>query len=341
MAPSIILPKARRDVLKAAAASLLLPLGRVLTPAIARADTAAPAATQGTGWKRKAQWRFGTGSGNDIARFSDWIRAGWFMNETPRFLNDECETYNTTDISDNNQNFMPFADHCDIVAIWNGGPVVSAGGNGSISSLMMRYNVPAASPIGYYELECRVPSVSGAWPAWWTLGHEAGTPQGSSSWGPEIDIIETYDTKTDLMASTLHGSRTPSHSFMRGGGPPPGRGETSAAKYEAHPWNLGSIDYRPGGDLAQGFHRFGARIAPNYNITIFVDDKPVGTFAAEQYSDDAGKPVGAQLLINLALGTHNPDPVRSIRTGDFGGANNRGPTNKFRFGLKTIQIWGP
>jgi hypothetical protein len=337
----IPLQSGRRDLLKAAAASLLLPFGLSLRPGIVRADEAAPAATRGTGWKRKSQWRFGTGRGNDIGGFSDWVRAGWFMNETPRFLNDECQTYNTTDTSDNNANFVPAADHCDIVALWSGGPVASARGNGSISSLMLRYNVPSPSPVGYYELECRVPSVSGAWPAWWTLGHAAGTPQGSSSWGPEIDIVETYDNKTDLVSSTLHGSRTPSKCFMKSGGVPPGRPEASAVKYEAHPWNMGSFDYRPGGDFAQGFHRFGAKIAPDYKITIYVDDRPIGTFAAEQYCDDGGKPMGVQLLVNLALGTHNPDPVNSIHTADFGGANNRGPSNKFRFGLKKIQIWAP
>jgi hypothetical protein len=342
MARSLFLPQTgRRNLLKAAAASLLLPFGRSLRPGVARADEAAPAATHGTGWRRKSQWRFGTGPGNDIARFSDWLRAGWFMNETPRWLNDECETYNTTDQSDGNPNFVPAADHCDIVAVWNGGPIVSASGNGSISSLMMRYNLPSPSPIGYYELECRIPSVSGAWPAWWMIGHAAGAPQGSSSWGPEIDVIETNDTKTDQIWSTLHGARTPSNCFMRGGGNPPGRPETPAAHYEAHPWNMGAFAYQPGNDFAQSFHRFGARIAPNYNISIWIDDRPIGAFAAEQYCDDAGKPVGMELLVNLALGTHNPDPVHSIHTADFGGANNRGPSNKFRFGLKTIQVWGP
>jgi hypothetical protein len=67
---------------------------------------------------------------------------------------------------------------------------------------------------------------------------------------------------------------------------------SSVVRYEAHPWNMGSFDYRPGGDFAQGFHRFGAKIEPNYNISIWVDDRPIGTFAAEQYCDDAGKPVG-------------------------------------------------
>ena len=176
-------------------------MGLSLQPANARADAAAPAATQGTGWKRKAQWRFGTAPGNNIARFSDWLRAGWFMNETPRWLNDECQTYNTTDLSDNNPNFVPAADHGDIVAIWNGGPVVSARGNGSISSLMMRYNVPAPSPIGYYELECRVPSVSGAWPAWWTLGVKGEWPSNG-----EIDIMEYYQNK--VLANVACGTST-------------------------------------------------------------------------------------------------------------------------------------
>ncbi len=347
MAPTRIFPDSgngaagRRDLLKAAAASLLLPLARSLRPAAARADDGAPAATRGTGWRRHAQWRFGTAPGNNVTRFSDWLRTGWFMNETPRWLNDECETYNTTDLSDGNPNFMPFADHCDIVAIWNGGLVTSARGNGSISSLMMRYNVPSPSAIGYYELECRIPSVSGAWPAWWTIGHAPGTPQGASTWGPEIDIFEFYDTKSDVVEATLHGSRTPSYCFMRSGGGPPAHGDTPATRYDAPPWNLGTMKYRPASDFARGFHRFGAMIAANHNITIWVDDRPVGTFAAEQYCDDSGRPVGVQLLVNLALGTKNPDPVRSIHTADFGGANNRGPANKFRFSLRNIQIWGP
>lgn len=332
----------RRDVLTAGAASLLLPRAATAqAPALGAGG--APAAVAGTGWGRKSDWNFGSGPGDNIRQFSDWMSAGWFMDETPRYLNDECQTYNTTDQTDRNPNFQPFADHCDIVAIWNGGPIASAKGNGSISSLMVRYDVPSPSPIGYYELTCKIPSVSGAWPAWWTIGHAPGSPQGSYTWGPEIDILEFYDTKTQLLTSTLHGANpSQSRSFLAAGGYPPGRPQTPSTAYDGkESWDMGHFTYRPGGDFSQAYHRFGARIAPNYAITIWVDDISIGEFESKQYADEHGNPVGVELLINLALGTHNPDPVRSIHTADFGGAGNRGPTNKFRLSLKNLQIWGP
>lgn len=330
----IIVPR-RRDLFASAAAWLLL-----RQRASAASASAVPAAVAGTGWRRKASWNFGTAPGNDIRRFTDWLRAGWYMNPATRWLNNECETYNATDLTNGNLNFMPFADHCDIVAIWNGGLIESAKGNGSITSLSVLYDVPSPSPVGYYELTCKVPSVSGAWPAWWTLGHVPGSPRGASTWGPEIDIFEFYDTKTRVVASNLHGSKSPSYCFMRRGGDPPRIAESPAATNGEAPWSMGYFDYRPGLDFAQGYHRFGAKIAPDYNISIWVDDVPVGLFEADQYCDDSGRPVGVELIVNLALGTHNPDPVRSIHTADFGGRDNRGPANKFRLSIKNIQIWG-
>jgi hypothetical protein len=340
----MILPR-RRDLLACGAWLLVPKAGRAAMHADARSnDTPGPqrpAAVAGTNWAQKSNWNFGTAAGNNVRRFTDLPRDGWFMNPTPTWLNNECQTYNTTDLTDGNLNFMPFSDHCDIVAIWNGGPIESAKGNGSISSLAVLYDVPFPRAIGYYESTCKIPSVSGAWPAWWTLGHRPGTPQGSNTWGPEIDIFEFNDTKTRVTTSTLHGSRSPSYCFLKSGGNPPRRNESPAARGEAHPWNMGSFEYQPGVDFAQGYHRFGAKIAPNYNISIWVDDVAVGVFEANQYSDDVGNPVVVQLVVNLALGTNNPDPVRSIRTADFGGPHNRGEENKFRVSLKNIQIWGP
>jgi hypothetical protein len=330
----------RRDVL-AAAASLLLPQ-RAHAAIVPIGSGKAPAAVNRTGWMQKSNWNFGVAAGNNIREFTDWLAAGWFMDETPHYLNDECETYNTLDRTNGNLNFQPFAEHCDIVAIWNGGPVASARGNGSISSLMMHYDVPSSSAIGYYELTCKIPSVSGAWPAWWTIGHVPGSPEGASTWGPEIDIFEFYDTKTKLLTSTLHGSTPRSRSFLPESGYPRGTPQTPATRYEGDKsYDLGHFIYQPGTDFAEDYHRFGLRIAADYAITVWVDDISIGQFHATQYADDFGKSVGAELLVNLALGTHNPDPVRSIHPADFGGAGNRGPTNRFRFSLKNIQIWGP
>lgn len=329
----------RRTLLMAGAGTFLVGKRGIATVA---ATDGSPAAIAGTRWTRKSDWRFGTAAGNNIRQFGDWLRSGWYVNHpTQTFLNDECETYNTRDLGDDNPNFQPFSDHCDLVAIWNGGPIASAKGNGSISSLSLNYDVPSPNAIGYYELACKIPSVSGAWPAWWTIGHRPGSDH-SSVWGPEIDIFEFQDTKSGTYVSTLHGGRTPSRCFMRAGGNPPAKAETANAVYEGnHSWNMGNFVYKPGIDFAQAYHRFGARIDANYHITLWVDDVEVGTFAADQYCDDEGRPVGVQLIVNLALGTHNPDPVASIHTADFGGVNDTSAANRFRFSLRNIQIWGP
>lgn len=327
----------RRTFLLAGAGSLLMPKRGPWT--IAGTD-GSPAAVTGTGWTRKFDWRFGTAESNNIRQFTDWLRAGWYIDPKSKFLNNECQTYNTRDLNNDNPNFQAFSDHCDIVAIWNGGPIASAKGNGSISSLLLNYNVPFPNAVGYYELACKIPSASGVWPAWWTVGYRPNS-QRALTWGPEIDIFEFYDTKSGTCISTLHGGRTPSYCFMRAGGNPLGTPNTPHTVYEgSQSWDMGHFNYAPGVDFAQGYHRFGAKIDPTYHITLWVDDVKVGTFAADQYCDDDGHPVAVNLAVNLALGTHNPDPVASIHTGDFGGVNNRSATNKFRFSLKNIQIWG-
>lgn len=312
-----------------------------------------PAAVASENWTQKQNWTFGTNAGNNITQFTDLLNAGWFMNPTPTFLNNECETYNNTVTTNSNANFQPFSDHCDILAIWNGGTIASAAGNGSISSLMLRYDMPdgansAANAIGYYELTCQIPSVGGAWPAWWTIGHQPGTPRGYNTWGPEIDIFEFYNTDTTVMASTLHkgSSVTTSYAFMTGGTNPPSNDPPGSAAsqyatyYGGESYNTGSIGYTPGFDFSHGYHRYGMKIDTNYNITIWVDDVLVGTFAAQQYCDDAGAPVSVELLINLAIG-NGSNPVGSIDTSGFGGANNTSASNKFRLSIQKIQIWGP
>lgn len=328
----------RRNFLLAGA-GLLVARTHGRTMITATAD--APAAVAGTGWARRFDWRFGTAPGNNIGRFTDWLAAGWYMNPTPTFLNDECETYNTRDITNDNGNFQAFADHCDIVALWNGGRIASGQGNGSLSSLLLNYDVPFPTAVGYYELTCKIPSVSGAWPAWWTVGHTPGSERGVT-WGPEIDIFEFYDNKSGTYSSALHGGGNPSYCFMRQGGNPPATPDTPHTVYEGkEPWNMGHFVYAPGIDFAQSYHRFGAKIDKRNQITLWIDDVKIGTFAANQYCDDEGHPVAVHLTVNLALGTHNPDPVASIHTVDFGGINNRSPANKFRFSLKNIQIWAP
>lgn len=313
------------------------------------AAAAAPLAVTGTGWTKKTNLNFGTKA--QIGRFTDLLKAGWYMTPTPTFLNTECQTYRTTDSSDANPNFQSFPDHCDIVAIWNGGPIVPALGNGSISSLMVRYDLPdrpgVPNAIGYYELMAKVPSAGGAWPAWWTIGHLPGAGRGGYTWGPEIDIFEFNNTDTKMMSSTLHkGGPSPSYCFMKSGsippaGDPPAIPKTRFTTYSGSAvYNSGSFAYAPGMDFAGDYHRYGAKIEANHNISIWVDDVLTGLFAAEQYCDDSGRPVSVELLINLAVG-NGPDPVGSIDRTAFGGIGNAGPSNRFRLSLRNLQIWGP
>jgi beta-glucanase (GH16 family) len=218
---------------------------------------------------------------------------------------------------------------------------------------MLRYDMPdgpdsTANAIGYYELTCQIPSVGGAWPAWWSIGHQPGQPHGYNTWGPEIDIFEFYNTQTNVMASTLHkgSSEATSYCFMTGGTNPPSNDPAGTAVSEyanysgSATYNVGSISYTPGFDFAAGYHRYGVKVDTNYNISIWVDDVLVGEFAAEQYCDDSGTPVSVELILNLALG-NGSDPVGSIDTSGFGGINNTTSTNKFRFSIANIQIWGP
>ena len=308
-----------------------------------------PRAISGTNWTQKTNLNFGSATG--IARFTDWLKAGWYMNPTPTFLNKECQTYTTTNNTDANPNFQVFQDHCDIVAIWNGGPIVPALGNRSISSLMIRYDIPdsagAPSAIGYYELTSKVPSVGGAWPAWWTIGHKPGGGRWGGVWGPEIDIFEFLNTDTKKVSSTLHtGVPSPSYCFLKTGtappkGDPPAIPKTRFTTYTGTAaFNSGSFDYAPGVDFSQDYHRYGVKIDTNYNISIWVDDVLVGIFAADQYCDDAGHPVSVELVINLAVG-NGPDPAGSIDRAGFGGVNNAGPSNKFRLSVRNLQVWGP
>ncbi|MGH6827814.1 MAG: glycoside hydrolase family 16 protein [Rhizomicrobium sp.] len=316
---------------------------------LSKSPAGVPAGVSGTNWARKSDWNFGTAEANNVRRFGDWLKAGWYMDPTPTFLNKECETYRTTDGSDANPNFQPFGDHCDIVAIWNGGPILSALGNGSISSLMVRYDIPdgpsgGPSAIGYYELTAKIPSAGGAWPAWWTIGHPPGIGR-SQRWGPEIDIFEFTNTDTKTLWSTLHKGAPPtSYCFMKRGttppdGDPPAMARSPATTYTGTaPWNCGSLAYAPGGDFSQDYHRYGLKIDSSYHISIWVDDVETGLFAAEQYCDDRGRPVSVQLIVNLAVG-NGSDPVGSIDRIGFGGPNNRGPANKFRLSIRNIQVW--
>jgi hypothetical protein len=96
--------RSRRDFLISSAA-MAASLGSGGALAAAPRDKI-PLAISGTNWQQKSNWNFGTSGG--IGRFTDWLKAGWFMTPTPTFLNKECETYSTTNSTDGNPNFQAF-----------------------------------------------------------------------------------------------------------------------------------------------------------------------------------------------------------------------------------------
>jgi hypothetical protein len=87
-------------------------------------------------------------------------------------------------------------------------------------------------------------------------------------------------------------------------------------------------------NASSGFHRWGCLLEPDHNISIWIDDIPIGKFAATQYCDDVGTPVALQLMIDLALDTNTV-------SSNFGSANNTSSTNLYRLSIQNIQIWGP
>ena len=303
-------------------------------------------------WTQKANWDFGTNTGNNIKKLSDLVAAGWHASDGAFNVNSEVQTFPQSDsqLTDTNPCFQPQADYCDIVAVWNGGPLVGGAANGNCQSLQIQYPVDlnlGMRVAGYYEGTFKCYKVSGLWPAWWTTSHTIGSLNYfDTPWGPEIDILEMEpgDQTTSFGAGTLHAANNSSNNCFLGGAPainaPP------ATAFEPHTrvfldfsgfGNIESFLVNGFIDSASGFHRWGCLIEPNFNITIYIDDVKIGTYFSTQYCHDDGTPVAVNLLIDLAMGGFGGP----IDTNNFGGVNNAGPTNLMRFAVKKIQIWGP
>jgi hypothetical protein len=304
-----------------------------------------PAAIDGTNWTKIKEWRFGTNGG--IASWQQMQAAGWMAHEPGKGWAEESYS---PDIS---KNVVAAPDHVDLVALWTGKPLARTGqptsGNGSVLSFAAYYNTSDAgwrAAPGYYEGTFKPPKAAGAWPAWWLIGHEPGTPPTSSAWGPEIDIFEFYGLKTDHVESTLHGNgeTIPSFSFLKQGvaGPNLPRYALQAVQTQYvnyWPYNQGGILYHPSEpvDYAKEFHTYGVKINRDNAIEIWVDDIKVGEFMAIQFADDHGTPMTPRLVIDLALGWQ----AGPVDEKDFGGINYTGPLNKYRLSVQDIQLWRP
>ncbi len=98
---------------------------------------------------------------------------------------------------------------------------------------------------GYFEIDAKVPSGQGLWPAFWML------PQ-SGNWPPEIDVLELLGHDPSTYYVGAHWS-----------------GADGSHKYE-------TTGVGTGVDLSQDFHTYGTLWTPD-TITFYLDGEPVGS----------------------------------------------------------------
>jgi hypothetical protein len=314
---------------------------------------ATPLAVSGKSWTQRANWNFGTTSGN-VKSLSDFWAAGWLQHDTNVMSGTlangfGAETYGV----DLSPNFVMNTDHVDIYAIYQGGTINNSqtSGNGAVLSFAASYNVDTAGVLtspGYYEATFNCSFVTGYWPAWWMIGHQVGQPYYEADWGPEIDMFELnplygVDSPTSW-ASNFHAANNASNKCFgnnpTGPNAPPGTSLIPQAVWETigvGSYNLG--DFRTTGliDFTSGYHRIGCLIDTNHNISLWIDDVKIGNVGATQYCGDTGIAVVPKLAIDLAVGWQGGTPTAS----DFGGIGYTGPNNKYRMSFKNIQIWSP
>jgi hypothetical protein len=307
-----------------------------------------PVAVQGLNWTQRQNLNFGTATGNNVTKLTDFLAAKWQSQAAQWGLETGVKVTANTDT-----HFQVATDHVDLVDIYTGG--TPAQGNGSITAPSFFCNVSdlgLASAVGYFEATVQIPNVLGMWPAWWCIGWNTATK--SSTWGPEIDFFEFYgasDKGPNFPMSTLHSPAPESLCFM----PPPGVNEGPTGPWipgnafpESFPGSLywtgagraaGGVawPYSQGtgtADYSAGFHRFGCKIAEDFTITIWIDDVEWAQFNAKQYCTDAGVAVVPQLIFDFAV-------FSQPTLADFGGTNNSKATNKWRYSIKNIQVWSP
>ena len=103
---------------------------------------------------------------------------------------------------------------------------------------------------GRFEARIQIPSVQGAWPAFWMLGDDYSTA-GWPNCG-EIDIMESVGSESDTIQGSLHG---------------PGYSATN---------QLTSAYTLPRGRFSDGFHVFAVEWEPR-GVRFFVDDQLYAT----------------------------------------------------------------
>ena len=121
--------------------------------------------------------------------------------------------------------------------------------------------------------------LTGSWPGWWMVGWD--NVNQIATWGPEIDTFEFFGTTdkgpTDPQFRLHDNGTNPTLCFESGG--------TQQGQFVLHVIDttnvtflqeaLGGFSYSPGTDYSAGYHRFGTKIDPNYNVELSIDDVKV------------------------------------------------------------------
>jgi beta-glucanase (GH16 family) len=137
---------------------------------------------------------------------------------------------------------------------------------------------------GYFEIEAKLPTGKGVWPAFWLLNHSGATR-------PEIDVLEAYP----------------------GGGPTSGWSDSMLhpTTYAVTIWRDANLQAAfkkiPTGDLSAGFHKYAVKWDTN-KITFYFDGKSV--LAANVRLD-----VPMIMLLDLWFGSASGTPDVTTPTG--------------------------
>ena len=132
---------------------------------------------------------------------------------------------------------------------------------------------PFSQTYGYFEINAKVPSGAGLWPAFWLLPVD-------DTWPPEIDAPEVLGNNTQTAYFSLHTTDSAWVASQPGGY----NGSTTTDSYNSPT------------DLSQGFHRYGVDWGPT-QIIFYIDHRVV---AWRPTPSDMHKPF--YLVANLAVG---------------------------------------
>ncbi len=179
----------------------------------------------------------------------------------------------------------PDAEDCKTAQAWTANCALSAGG---VESRPYGAEVPGfAQQTGRFEVRAKLPRTPGSWPAHWLMPSE-----GTAGWPAdgEIDIMESFNGRTNRVATTLHWADNGQHQAAEIGCALNGKR-----------------------DFADDFHVFAVEWEPG-ELRWFVDEYLVGRLRAKDKNHHKSR---IQIpkhpfywILNTSISTNGLDPAR-------------------------------